>query len=361
MSLKAFIITVLDAIIPSGSRKKDVLSKGSIVKSLTNEASMSVWETGMTTIYENPNTDHNYEFLEWQGDSLMAFLFGQYIKKRVPEISEAAASELKSFYLSTKNQAEIADQMGLPEHIISTDYHEEVKSSPKIKEDLLEAFFGALMRNCVREFDIGMGVSLAYNLMVHIFKPIKIDWSMTLGNPKTQVKEIIENLPGGQVGMVDKIRKDEKINVGLRDERWRVTINLPRAITSLLGDVKLPSPLVVVEERLKDDAQNMAYSEALKILNENGFNRNTVWELKRSVGNRVNAQVIGAAEREMERLELVNLYFTKVPEYIPFIQLIGIDAAGDRHVLMTSHKRSHMDQVYKEMLEQLKHFEWEYV
>ena len=311
--------------------------------SFVGDEMMTIWRRAFTHRSENPNVDHNYEFLEYQGDSVMGMLFAQYIKKRFPNINESMASELKVFYLSTRKQAEFSRALRLPDHLVGPRrFLEALRENVSIQEDLLESLFGALMQigNLVGGFPSGVG--FCYNLFRHILDQEEIDFRNTEGDAKTQLKEIVEAF-GGRKDTINRMAQSVMLDVGGTDQRWQTTITLPNnvhsALSSLISEGEtIPHELSIVEARTKSDAEQEAYRAALNTLSLVGISRETVHDLKRSIGNFVPQRIVDDAIVAMEDRGFSSMYFTRTDENVPFIQLIAVDLDGVHHIIHTEAK-----------------------
>src|SRR5205814_1365431 len=66
-------------------------------------------------------------------------------------------------------------------------------------EDCIEALLGALEQIGDRVFRNGVGMGLAFNFVVSLYKDVEIDPDRIIANPKTLVKERME-----RIGMVNQ-------------------------------------------------------------------------------------------------------------------------------------------------------------
>ena len=101
-------------------------------------------------------------------------------------------SELKSKYISKAFQAQVGWKLGFEKWV-----RIRVEKTTNIAEDLLESYFGGLLRVADTVFKFGAGYGLTYNMVVKIFEGITIDRALSKGRPKTQMKEIFEKLHWG--------------------------------------------------------------------------------------------------------------------------------------------------------------------
>ena len=236
---------------------------------LVNDEAMEIWEVAFTHETFDPNVGSNYEELEMYGDIVMAANFIKYLTDIFPKINKQELSEMKISFLSKEWQGKKSIQLGLNKWIrsnIRTDLH--------TAEDVLESFFGALDRIGDMVYKFGAGGGLSYNMIIYILDNTGIDENavalISEGNPKTQIKEMFEQLGWGVA--------DEKFEV-TEDGRTISTVSFTfEAIQDLkkLG-LKIQDPRLAVEEGFtKGNASRAAYTNALKRLKEMGLTKDWV-------------------------------------------------------------------------------------
>ncbi|MCG8458741.1 MAG: ribonuclease III [Holophagales bacterium] len=90
--------------------------------------------------------EHNYERLEFLGDSVLGLLTSEWLFHRFPDEPEGRLAKLKSFLVSAPVLAEYARALGLGELLLLGVGEERSggRDKPSILADVLEAFYGAL-------------------------------------------------------------------------------------------------------------------------------------------------------------------------------------------------------------------------
>jgi len=147
-----------------------------------------IWYVAFTHKSYNPNPGENYEELEKVGDAAASLAFIEYIYNRFEGVTASEIGEYKAHYLSKTEQATISINLGIPRFIRTP-----LDKNIHIFEDVLEAFFGALLLsgNDVRP---GLGYVLCYNLTIHLYDSTEFEEDVTLGKSKTQLKELFESI-----------------------------------------------------------------------------------------------------------------------------------------------------------------------
>lgn len=165
-------------------------------KLLGTEA-MKEWVKVFTHRSINANPNQNYDVLEFYGDKALGLAFAMHLLHRFQDqLDQAQASILHSKYLSTDFQSQLAVQLGLD---VLIRYDPSIpKVNIKIKEDVLEAFFGCLCKLADSLLQNGLGYIYCYNLLDHIFNPIKIDLATLQKDPVTRLKEIYDKMAWGE-------------------------------------------------------------------------------------------------------------------------------------------------------------------
>lgn len=88
---------------------------------------------------------HDYERLEFLGDSVIGCVVAELAYKTHPDMEQGPLTKLKSSIVSTRPMAEFARQLDLPSYIIvGNSFANDVSKSDTLLEDVFEAFIGAL-------------------------------------------------------------------------------------------------------------------------------------------------------------------------------------------------------------------------
>lgn len=140
---------------------------------------------------ESASQKENYEWFEVMGDKTMEYCYMLYFRKLLGDenLDESAMTYIKREFVSKEFQALIAKNLGLDNYIRLGDY---VELNESIREDILEAFFGALGALCDDMIGFGVGFSYAFNLFAHLYNQYAIDTSKIRKDDKSVLKELFE-------------------------------------------------------------------------------------------------------------------------------------------------------------------------
>ena len=227
---------------------------------------MKIWTVAFTHKSFNPNIGENYEILEKLGDGVMKTTFTDYLTKRFTNLDEGTLTLFQNSILTKVEQANLANQYNLPKYLRTA-----FESSIHTSEDVLEAYFGALLSigNSIR---MGQGYTYAYNTIVNIFN--KIDFStenlaINLKDPITYVKELFEQEGWGKgTPPFQFVKKDPSKESGVYMIKYT-----PQAISDLRGrGLRVVNDVVAqAPGNTQQAAQVRASTEAVKVLNSMGF------------------------------------------------------------------------------------------
>jgi len=316
--LRNFLREILKMIVPSPE----------LIEKMVSDEAMKIWVNCFTHETYDPNVGKNYEELELVGDHAMEYNFIMYLYKTIPNVTRSELSELKSNYISKPFQAKVAVQLGLHNWVrmgIGKDTH--------TFEDILESFFGGI--NIVGDtvFKFGAGTGLCYNMIVKIFENVEINMDLSIGKPKTQIKETFEKLHWGVA--IENFEKSGKITTA--------SISFtPEAMQTLTQvGLKLKSPVFAVATGTsKKVASDNAYKQALDVIRQMGITDEWVQKMR---GNRDldNPELIPYFQPVQEKLSrdgYSSFYLKKVKttEEGKYIQMIGVTADGTLVVLATT-------------------------
>ena len=136
---------------------------------------------------ENNTKHHDYERLEFIGDSVIGFVVADLIFKKHENLDQGMMSKLRSFLVCSKSLASIGRDIGLYNYINigHSITEEQLKKSDKILEDVFEAVTGAVY--------LDLGIEVAYDYIKYFFKE-KVDNfdPDDIIDPKTKLQEDIQ-------------------------------------------------------------------------------------------------------------------------------------------------------------------------
>ena len=239
-----------------------ILTNTQILNMLTSNMAMDIWVRAFTSDYWDPDPTKNYQILEYYGDSVMKETFDGFLLKQNPDLDEAQATQLRITYVSKIVQNNISKKLGLPRYMRTP-----TTISTSVAEDLLEAFYGALMTVGDTVFKQGMGYGLAYNLTKYIYTNIyPIDTSKSSDPNKTQVKNIFNKLEWGK-------DTQDFINEEQYNDQWTFTLLWPPNAKPLLQSKNIRSEILVTTKghRTVKAAESKLYKLAIDRLNQLGI------------------------------------------------------------------------------------------
>ena len=136
---------------------------------------------------ENNTKHHDYERLEFVGDSVIGFVSADLIFKAHPEMDQGLMSKLRSYLVCSKALANYSRKLGVFDfvkigHSISRD---QLYKSDKILEDIFEALIGALY--------LDSGIQAAYRAIKNIlYEDIVKTGIDAIVDSKTRLQEEIQ-------------------------------------------------------------------------------------------------------------------------------------------------------------------------
>lgn len=88
---------------------------------------------------------HDYERLEFLGDSVVGFVVAELAYKSHPEMSQGELTKLKSALVASHPLSELGRELGIYEYIrVGNSYNKDLITSDSLIEDVFEAFLGAI-------------------------------------------------------------------------------------------------------------------------------------------------------------------------------------------------------------------------
>lgn len=127
---------------------------------------------------------HDYERLEYMGDSVLDFVSADMIFKAHPEMDEGRMSKMRSYLVKSATLARYAHSINLADYILAGHSltSEQVNRSNKILEDVFEALVGAIYLDC--------GLEVVYRYIVSFLSEDVAKLSdADLTDPKTALQE----------------------------------------------------------------------------------------------------------------------------------------------------------------------------
>lgn len=306
---------------------KRIISSEEHRNKMVSFEAMKIWVVCFTHESYNPNKGMNYEELELLGDHSMEHAFVKYLYNTIPNMNRALLSNIKMRYISKEHQSKVGLEMRLGEHLRT-----KADVNIHINEDLLESLFGGLEQIGDKVFKFGAGFGLAYNMILHMFKDIKIDPTIKKKD-KTVVKELFNKM-----GWKEQIESYEYV-----DGTHIASISFsPEAVAYFKSSNINVNPLIVKDTgTTKKVAFNNAYEKALAILRKMGLTDDYVKRYRKyKEFSRPEFQPYIANVREKvtnNGYEDFNFVRVQQTDHDVYIQLVGVKSDGTIDIL-SEHK-----------------------
>ena len=155
---------------------------------ILNKKTVKLWKQAMTHVTYDPET--NYDALEAVGDKILSYTFKTYLYQRFPDITAEQLNNLDQHYMSTNMQSAVSERMGLPNWLrVAGDVP---STSEKIREDLMESFFGVIDTIFIDSYGLGFGAKVCMKFMKKLFDDV--DLNLDIQIPKTFVQQLFRRL-----------------------------------------------------------------------------------------------------------------------------------------------------------------------
>jgi ribonuclease-3 len=173
----------------------------------------------------------NYERLEFLGDAVLQLVISEMAYEKTQVASEGQLSRLRSTLVKETTLAEVAQQLGIGEHLIlgSAEIKSGVRRRSSVLADALEALFGAVY------LDAGIDgarnvIHRAYGDRLHEF-PEAAD----LRDPKSRLQEYLQSR---QIALPDYAM--EGVSGKAHNRSFKVSCSIPEldAVTSGSGSTR---------------------------------------------------------------------------------------------------------------------------
>lgn len=222
-------------------------------------------------VVPDENSPNNFTIYKLIGEGVINNFFVFYVVKKFPFLDTASSVRtitlLKHKYNSKEYKNIFADVLGFSPFINSSSY-EFNNSKFKLLDDIYSSFFGATEYIFDKEFINGIGYVICYDILQTLYNEIEIVVSTDsedLGDPKTLLKELFQqhkNLGG----LLYQTELDKELNL-YKSQIFKVVNGYGPNKTE--GGTKLF--LADSESHFKKDAEKLASSKALLLLNQSGY------------------------------------------------------------------------------------------
>jgi len=243
-----------DSILPLSFNQFPEELHDQILSVLLNDENEHVWVKCFTHITYDP--EDNYELLENLGDIAVQLGFGEFMREKIVNLTEGLASQYNNFFLAKKFLSSIGSALLVDKWVRSI-----IKVNISIKEDIVEAIFGAIMELGETKLAKGNGYKLCYGLVLSLYQ--NVDFEMAkLKTDKTLYKEIIDRLHWGNIS------KNVEEKNQLANGNFQVFVKIPPEGRQWLAFYKINLPEVIgtATASLVDIAWDKAYKQAMDTL-----------------------------------------------------------------------------------------------
>lgn len=155
---------------------------------ILNKETVGLWRQAMTHVTYHP--DNNYDALEAVGDKILSYSFKTYLYRRYPGITAEQLNNLDQHYMSTNMQSAVSTSMGLPNWLRAAPGVP--NTSEKIREDLMESFFGVIDTIMIKRYGLGFGAKICMKFMEKLFENVTLNLDIEI--PKTFVHQLFKRL-----------------------------------------------------------------------------------------------------------------------------------------------------------------------
>lgn len=310
------------------------------ISSVLNKESMKLWRKCFTHVTYDPND--NYETLESVGDKIMSYTFKTLLFQKFPDITASELNNLDQHYMSTHLQSMVAAKMGLSNWLRVRG--EVPKTSEKIREDLLEAFFGAIDTIMIRSYGLGYGARICMKFLEKLFD---IDLNRDIEPAKTFVKQVFERL-GARDGVTSVIEQVEIQKEDVEQELfgWKVTVTINEEGLEMLRKYgkdlgRTPKQWSVIKQT-KKPADLAAYTEVMYYLLSKGINVKWAQRIKQDmlidtqIGRDTYKMILSKAQRinsDIRRIEVAEVYASNPAKTV--FQILGI--TDSKKIVLETH------------------------
>jgi dsRNA-specific ribonuclease len=227
---------------------------------LLDKESLKLYDLAFT--HKSFDSDNNYEYLEFLGDTTLNKSIAWYLSRRFPQLNcpegVKVLTRLKINLISKKSFASFAKQLFFWD-FVSVDLDVRNTKMDKTLEDVFESFFGATEMILDSKVGVGVGYNVCYSLISVLLDTRNISLKYNdLFDSKTRLKEIFDFF-GNEIGKLKyestKQNKIHYVKVGyIKDGKDIVFI----------GEGSAP---------LKANAQQKAAAQAIEYINQRGYSK----------------------------------------------------------------------------------------
>lgn len=290
---------------------------------LVEQTPMLIWRKAFTHKSIRPTMGENYEELENLGDVVSKLTFTYYLTLRYGSLDTNSISRIRNFYLSTEDQSKKARALEIGNHILSL-----IPINARILEDVLEAFYGALLQVGDAVIGTGYGYILCYNFTVNLYRKEELDLSIAKGDDKTRVYQLFQHLGWGKAP-IENWYQDADGTGGMLQVKYT-----KKALDFLRNELRFTikdSVLAQARGVDKSAASRAAYGIAIRNLEELGIEEDYAEEIK--MAQTRETELAGLNRKALDKARKAGYVSIKPVIYntganTAIVQLIGTRANG---------------------------------
>lgn len=218
-----------------------------------------IWVASFTHESIDDRSFKNYESMETLGDSTMKVNFQKYILELHPKVTPEQMTDMTSTYVAKTTQGDLGKKLGMTPYLRIDPF---LSTNISVAEDMLEAFFGALIFSAEKAFgNMTIGHGLSYNFIKVLYGPMNITLKESLKSNVNYVKEVFDKVrlryfltrdernPNKVVSRIYVVKGDNKMEDSYIEKNLRrLTLEATSAFNSLgVGSVPPGKPIILAE------------------------------------------------------------------------------------------------------------------
>lgn len=276
---------------------RDLLIKGRLkpkyIDKLMDKNGMNEYSKAFTA--SSANASNNYEIFEQLGDVSANKFIVWYAYKRFPQLDctqgVKVVARLRINYGAKATFAPLAEKLGFWNFISAaedgTDKGMKYKARNKkdLLEDTFEAFIGCTEYLLDKEYRVGVGYGIVFDILNHIFNDIPISLEFEdLFDPKTRLKETFDLNPqklGSWVFIDSREENQHNEYTMAKSTLYQIPFNMGNKVPKNIDKPQYGWAIIGQGTgSTKSDAQQLAAKEGLEYLRRLGFYREPPPEYK---------------------------------------------------------------------------------
>lgn len=168
------------------------LPRADHVDQLLGDKVIDMWVACFTHESIDDRSFKNYESMETLGDTTMKVNFQKFIMEMYPDVTPEQMTDMTNTYVSRDVQGDLGRKLEFHKYLRIASA---LKAGVSISEDILEAFFGAIILTAEIAFgNMAIGHGLSYNFVKVLYGNMDISLKESLKNNKNYVKETLNKV-----------------------------------------------------------------------------------------------------------------------------------------------------------------------